>query len=150
MVNIFTCHLILTWLRLSFMLWDSQSGLNGERTPVQQVQATLKCERRNFPHKLYFAIETFVRSYPTPAGDWLFPDSLWSNLLCEFNVSILSKLLPHISQRCCLGLLPDPVDDEGALAIVYKYSVLLKLFFDRCVSNSYLFLAALTGRYTET
>ena len=51
------------------MLWNSQSGLNGERIPVQQVQATLKCECRNFPHKLYFAIEIFVRSYPTPAGD---------------------------------------------------------------------------------
>jgi hypothetical protein len=47
-------------------------------------------------------------------------------------------------------LLPDPVDDEGALAIVYKYSILLKLFFDKCVSNSYLFLAALTGIFVTT
>jgi hypothetical protein len=49
---------------------------------------------------------------------------------------MLSKLLPHISQRCCLGLLPVPVpDDEGALAIVYKYNVLLKLFFDNVMVN---------------
>jgi hypothetical protein len=41
----------------------------GKEHQVQQVQATLKCERRNFPHKLYFAIEIFVHSYPTPAGD---------------------------------------------------------------------------------
>jgi hypothetical protein len=52
------------------MLRNSQTGLNGERTPVQQVQAALKYERRNFPHKLYFAIvKIFVSSYPTPAGD---------------------------------------------------------------------------------
>ncbi len=37
--------------------------------------------------------------------------------------------MPHISQRYCLGLLPTPVDDEGALVIVYNYNVLLKLFF---------------------
>ena len=34
-----------------------------------------------------------------------------------------------MSQRYCLGLLPTPVDDEGALVIVYNYNVLLKLFF---------------------
>jgi hypothetical protein len=51
------------------MLWNSQSGLNGGRTPAQQVQAILKCERRNFPHNFILLLETFVRSYPTPAGD---------------------------------------------------------------------------------
>jgi hypothetical protein len=32
--------------------------------------------------------------------------------------------LPHISQRYCLGLLPAPVDDEGALVIVYQLQCL--------------------------
>jgi hypothetical protein len=35
---------------------------------------------------------------------------------------------------------PVPVDGEGALAIVYRYNVLLKLFFDNVMININSFL----------
>jgi hypothetical protein len=38
--------------------------------------------------------------------------------VCELRVSLLSKFLPHISQRYCLGLpLSDAAEEEPAIGI---------------------------------
>jgi hypothetical protein len=53
---------------------------------------------------------------PTPAGGLACPSSLCSNLLCESNVSMLSKILLHILQiydRCLV------VDDDDCTSAVF-------------------------------
>jgi hypothetical protein len=47
----------------------SQTRLNEEGIPIQQVQAVLGYKRKDFPQNFISAIENLSRSYPTPAGD---------------------------------------------------------------------------------
>ena len=67
--------------------------------------------------KYYVAIG-LMKYQPTPAGGLGCPSSLCSNLLCESNVSMLSKILLHIQQiydRCFV--IDD--DDCGSLLAVF-------------------------------